>query len=111
MAGSGNPARSRTVIQPPFTAMSAMQWLAAGLTEVVGETEALAVFKAPGVIAKPIRFEALLAASLGDCAHYTASDPLTRRTLLAILGDLQGRATPANRRSLDDLVARITTAA
>ncbi|MDU9005191.1 DUF2254 domain-containing protein [Sedimentitalea todarodis] len=94
-------------VNDPFTAISCLHWMEAGLALVVQQDQELHVFTAPRVVAKPITFEHLLNRSIGDCTSYVANDPLTRDETLRVLGRLSALATDRNRGPVEDLADRL----
>lgn len=94
-------------VNDPFTAISCMHWMEAGLAELAGRDDALQVLSAKGVIAEPISFGFLLEHSLGDCRPYVQSDPLTRDAMLKVLHRLADLASTAHRGAIATLIDQV----
>ncbi|MBM1689915.1 DUF2254 domain-containing protein [Sulfitobacter geojensis] len=98
-------------VNDPFTAISCMQWMEAGLSPFVQQDRQLNVYQVEGVRAKPISFEKLLSRSLGDCRTYVQDDALTRDTFLQVLERLSDLATKTNRAPIEALAEQVRSAA
>lgn len=98
-------------VNDPFTAISCIQWMEAGLATMVQVDRRLHVFQIDGVLAEPISFDTLLAHSLGDCMIYVQDDPLTRKTMRDALARLSALATETNRQPVDALAKQLRSAA
>lgn len=94
-------------LNDPFTAISCIQWMEAGLSAMVRVDRQLHIFRCEGVLANPIKFDALLNVSLGGCVSYIQDDPLARKEMLNTLERLSDLATDTNRAAVDDLAKRI----
>lgn len=98
-------------VNDPFTAISCMHWIEAGLSLVAQDDHGLHVFSAKGILACPITFDHLLARSLGDCGPYVKGDPMASDAMLKVLGRLAGLATATNRKPIDALAEQVRSAA
>ena len=72
-------------INDPFTAITCMQWLQAGLVIAAEHKSGLPVFQEDRVNLAPISFGQLLNGSLGDCLPYVRPDHMARRELRDLL--------------------------
>jgi len=98
-------------VNDPFTAISCMQWMEAGLSPFDQQDRQLNVYQVEGVRAKPISFEKLLSRSLGDCRTYVQDDALTRDTFLQVLERLSDLATKTNRAPIEALAEQVRSVA
>lgn len=94
-------------VNDPYTAISCIQWMEAGLSLMVRVDRELHIFQVEGVSAKPISFDMLLAQSLGGCVTYIQEDPLTRKAMLGSLTRLSDLATQTNKNAVETLAEQV----
>lgn len=95
-----------TGVNDPVTAITCMDWLGAGLSEIASRTLPDPVRRSKDgkarVIAFPDRFETLIDLSLGRLRHYAAGDPTAAMHLLKTIGLVASSCTSDERVRLLD---------
>ncbi|WP_052701062.1 DUF2254 domain-containing protein [Loktanella sp. S4079] len=96
-------------INDPFTAISCMQWLEAGLAAASANTEGLSIITARNISLSPISFERMLDAGLGSCVPYVCDDALARAELERLLAQLSTQANAENDKAVQQLITKLKT--
>ncbi|WP_394178318.1 DUF2254 domain-containing protein [Yoonia maritima] len=94
-------------INDPFTAISCMQWLEAGLAAASKNTDGLGVITEKNISLTLISFERLLDAGLGNCVPYVCDDALARAELERLLDQLSAQANVENKKAVQHLITRL----
>ncbi|WP_106745761.1 DUF2254 domain-containing protein [Yoonia maritima] len=94
-------------INDPFTAISCMQWLEAGVSVVAKHNDDLSIIDQDAVIAARISFKRLLDHSLGNCVPYVCGDVLARAELERLLEQLCRNSTDENKPMVRELISRV----
>lgn len=96
-------------VNDPFTAVSCLEWMAAGLTVAAQTDDPLCQISASRLAPITLPFATVLDRSLGDCLPYVRNDALARRTfdrlLTRLAGEARSRHSPAVQALRDRLAA------
>ncbi|PRY74343.1 putative membrane protein [Yoonia maritima] len=93
-------------INDPFTAISCMQWLEAGVSVVAKHNGDLRIIDEDAVIAARISFHRLLEQSLGNCVPYVCGDVLARAELERLLEQLCRNSSDENKPIVRELISK-----
>lgn len=93
-------------INDPFTAISCMQWLEAGVSVVAKHNGDLSIIDEDAVIAARISFHRLLEQSLGNCVPYVCGDVLARAELERLLEQLCRNSSDENKPIVRELISK-----